>query len=115
MIEKAAAGHIVIDKMRHEYHYPNLYKSKQYDATGRVKRRPGWETTAKSRPLMLGDFAELFERGEVWINSKTLYGEMKLFVNKPDGRTEHAGKTGDDTVIAFALALQGIKSGLWYT
>lgn len=115
VIEKAAAGHIVIDKMRHEYHYPNLYKSKQYDATGRVKRRPGWETTAKSRPLMLGDFAELFERGEVWINSKTLYGEMKLFVNKPDGRTEHAGKTGDDTVIAFALALQGIKSGLWYT
>ena len=62
---------------------------------------------------MLGDFAEQFERGEVWINSKTLLGEMKLFVNK-EGRAEHAGKTGDDCIFAFSMALQGIKSGLWY-
>lgn len=113
VVEKASAGHIVVDKLRNEYHYPNLYKSKQYDAAGRMKRRPGWETTSKSRPIMLGDFAEQFEHGEVWINSKTLLGEMKLFVNK-EGRAEHAGNTGDDCIFAFAMALQGIKSGLWY-
>ena len=63
---------------------------------------------------MLEDFSEQFERGEVWINSWTLYGEMQLFVNKEGGRTEHAGRTGDDCIFAFAMALQGVKSGLWY-
>lgn len=114
VVEKAAAGHIVVDKLRNEYHYPNLYKSKQYDQTGRVKRRPGWETTSKSRPIMLEDFSEQFEKGELWINSRTLYSEMQMFVNKEGGRTEHAGRTGDDAIFAFAMALQGIKSGLWY-
>lgn len=113
VIEKASAGHTVVDKMRNEYHYPNLYKSKQYDSTGRIKRKAGWETTSKSRPIMIGDFVEAFENGEIWINSKTLYNQMKLFINK-DGRAEHRGSSGDDTVIAFALAIQGIKAGIWY-
>ena len=114
VVEKASAGHIVVDKLRNGYHYPNLYKSKQYDSVGRMKRRPGWETTGKTRPIMLGDFAEQLERGEVWINSKSLLGEMRMFINKEGGRTEHAGKTGDDCIFAFAMALQGQKSGLWY-
>jgi len=114
VIEKASAGHVVVDKMRNEYHYPNLYKSKQYDVTGRVKRKPGWETTPRSRPIMLTDFSEAFDKGEIWINSKVLYSQMKLFISKEGGRVEHTGRTGDDAVIAFALALQGKKSGRWY-
>lgn len=114
VIEKASAGHVVIDKMRNEYHYQNLYKHKSYDATGHIKRKCGWETTTKSRPILIGDFVEIFENGECWINSKVLYNEMKLFVNKVDGRMEHKGETGDDTVIAFGLALQGIKANIWY-
>lgn len=114
VIEKASAGHIVVDKMRNDYRYSNLYKSKQYDGAGFVRKRAGWITDAKSRPLMIGDFIELFENGRLWINSKTLFSEMKTFVAKESGRTEHEGKTGDDCVIAFALALQGVKSGVWY-
>ena len=114
VIEKASAGHIVVDKMRNDYRYANLYKSKQYDGAGLVKKRAGWITDAKSRPLMIGDFVELFENGRLWINSKALFSEMKTFVAKESGRTEHEGRTGDDCVIAFALALQGVKSGVWY-
>lgn len=113
VIEKASAGHTVIDKMRNEYAYPNLYKSKQYDSAGQLRRRPGFETTKKSRPILINDFREAFENGEVCINSKTLLSEMQLFVDK-GGRMEHAGTTGDDAVFAFGMALQGIKSGLWY-
>lgn len=114
VIEKAAAGHVVVDRLRNEYRYQNMFKSKQYDSTGSVKRRPGWITDAKSRPIMLNDFRELFETGRVWINSKTLLGEMKLFVSKDGGRVEHSGKTGDDAIMAYSMALQGLKSGLWY-
>ena len=113
VIEKASAGHTVLDKMRNEYTYPNLYKSKQYDASGQLRRRPGWETTQRSRPILISNFREAFEKGEVCINSKTLLSEMQLFVDK-GGRMEHAGTTGDDAVFAFGMALQGIKSGLWY-
>lgn len=94
-------------------HYPNLYKSKQYDSAGQLRRKPGFETTKKSRPILINDFREAFENGEVCINSKTLLSEMQLFVDK-GGRMEHAGTTGDDAVFAFGMALQGIKSGLWY-
>ena len=113
VIEKASAGHTVLDKMPNEYAYPNLFKSKQYDSTGQLRRRPGFETTKKSRPILINDFREAFENGEVCINSKTLLSEMQLFVDK-GGRMEHAGTTGDDAVFAFGMALQGIKSGLWY-
>ena len=76
VIEKASAGHTVIDKMRNEYAYPNLYKSKQYDSAGQLRRKPGFETTKKSRPILINDFREAFENGEVCINSKTLLSEM---------------------------------------
>lgn len=112
--EKMASGHIIVDRLRNEYHYQNMFKSKQYDSTGKAKRRPGWITDAKSRPIMLNDFRELFETGRVWINSKTLLGEMKLFVSKDGGRVEHSGKTGDDAIMSYSMALQGLKSGLWY-
>lgn len=113
VVEKASAGHIIVDKMRNEYRYPNLHKTKQYDQSGRIKKKAGFEMTAKSRPIAIGDFVEAFENAEIWINSKNLYSEMKLFVDK-NGRMEHKGTTGDDTIIAFMLALQGIKANIWY-
>lgn len=113
VIEKASGGHIVLDRMKNIYHYPNLYKSKQYDSSGMIRRKIGWVTTPKTRPILIGDFVEIFENNECWINSKILLNEMQLFVDK-NGRIEHAGKTGDDAVFAFGMALQGYKSGLWY-
>lgn len=113
IIEKQSAGHIVVDRMKNMYHYHNLYKSKQYDANGFMKRKAGFETTAKSRPILIGDFVELFESNQLWINSKALLNQMKLFINK-EKRMEHTGKSGDDSVFAFGLAIQGIKSNIWY-
>lgn len=113
VIEKASGGHVVLDRMKNLYKYPNLYKSKQYDASGMLKRKVGWETTKKTRPVLIGDFVELWENSDCWINSKQLLKEMQTFVDK-DGRIEHAGKHGDDCIFAFGLALQGYKSGIWY-
>lgn len=113
VIEKASGGHVVLDRMKNLYHYPNLFKSKQYDSSGMLKRKVGWETTKKTRPVMIGDFVELWENNDCWINSRQLLKEMQTFVDK-DGRIEHAGRHGDDCIFAFAMALQGHKSGLWY-
>lgn len=113
VIEKASAGHTVLDKIKHDYHYVNIFKSKSYDQkTGRGKRKIGWETTMKSKPIMINDMQEAFETGQCLVNSKDLLNEMKLF-QLVDGSMK-AASGHDDTVMAFAMALQGLKSGQYY-
>ncbi len=113
VVEKASAGHTVVDKIRHDAHYMNMYKYKSYDQrTGRGKRKVGWETTAKSKPMMINDMQEMFETGQCLVNSKPLLEEMKLF-ELVDGSFK-AVSGHDDTVMAYAMALQGLKSGQYY-
>lgn len=113
VIEKASAGHTVIDRMYHDYKYINLYKHKSYDQkSGKGRRQQGWNTDSKTKPIMISDMQELFETGQCLVNSKDLLQEMKLFQlvdNKMQAVSGH-----DDTVMAFAMALQGIKSGQYY-
>lgn len=113
VIEKASAGHTVVDKVKHDFHYINMFKYKSYDQkTGKGKRKVGWETTAKSKPMMVNDMQEMFETGQCLVNSKPLLEEMKLF-ELVDGSFK-AASGHDDTVMAYAMALQGIKSGQYY-
>lgn len=113
VIEKASAGHTVVDKIRHDYHYVNMYKYKAYDQkSGKSKRKIGWETTSKSKPMMISDMQEMFETGQCLVNSKDLLQEMKLF-ELVDGSMK-AVSGHDDTVMAFAMVLQGLKSGQYY-
>ena len=113
VIEKASAGHTVIDRIRHDYRYVNMYKYKAYDQkSGKGRRQIGWNTDTKSKPMMISDMQELFETGQCLVNSKDLLQEMKLFQlvdNKMKAASGH-----DDTVMAFAMALQGMKSGQYY-
>lgn len=113
IIEKASAGHTVIDKVRHDYHYVNMFKYKAYDQKrGKAQRKIGWETTSKSKPMMISDMQEMFETGQCLVNSKNLLQEMKLF-ELVDG-SMRAVSGHDDTVMAFAMGLQGLKSGQYY-
>lgn len=120
IVEKASAGHTVCDKLRHDYRYTNMYKYKEYDQkSGKGKRKIGWVTSVKSKPIMIYDMQELFETNQCMVNSKALLDEMKLFelvetegnntANKMEAASGH-----DDCVMAFAMALQGLKSGQYY-
>ena len=64
-----------------------MYKYKEYDARGRAKKKVGFVTNSKTKPLMINDFVELFETNQICINSKDLLSEMKLFAFK-DGKME---------------------------
>lgn len=112
-IEKASAGHTVIDRISHDYRYVNMYRYKAYDQTsGKVRRQIGWNTDSKSKPIMISDMQEMFETGQCLVNSKDLLQEMKLFQlvdNKMQAASGH-----DDTVMAFAIVLQAMKSRQYY-
>lgn len=112
-IEKASAGHIVIDRISHDYRYVNMYKYKAYDQkSGKARRQIGWNTDTKSKPIMISDMQEMFETGQCLVNSKDLLQEMKLFQlvdNKMQAASGH-----DDTVMSFGIALQALKSRQYY-
>jgi hypothetical protein len=92
-----------------------MHKHKEYDSRGRAKKKVGWVTNGKTKSMMIADFVELWETNQIYIHSKDLLGEMKLFIAKDNGKIEAQGKTNhDDRVMAFAMALQGIKSNVWY-
>ena len=113
VIEKASAGHTVLSKLRYDYKYRNMYMHKEYDVRGKPKKRIGYVTNSKTKPLMINGFREKFEEGQIVINSKILLEEMKVF--KIDGAKMGAiAGRHDDTVMATAMALTGMDTGIWY-
>jgi hypothetical protein len=114
-IEKNSYGLPVIERLRNDYQYMNLYKHKTFDQKGNKKFALGWLTTDKTKAIMISDFKESFEKGLILINDKETLQQMILFI-------EINGKTGnkkgadnhDDMVIAHALAVQARKNNKWY-
>lgn len=113
VVEKASGGHIILDRLKYTYKYTNLYKYKDYDARGKMIKKIGFNTTAKSKPIMINDFVEWWENNDIFINSATLLAEMKTYQFSHGSMNAQNGKH-DDTIIATALAIQGIKSNLYY-
>jgi hypothetical protein len=112
VIEKASAGHAVLSKIKDDYSYYNLYRSKEYDVRGKARRKDGFTTNAKTKPKMIDDFTEWFEEGLLGVNSRQLLTEMLAFAYR-DGKREAV--TGhDDTVMAMAMAIQAAKEGKYY-
>lgn len=115
VIEKLSAGHTVVDKLYDSNNrYINLYKYKSYDVKGKVRKKAGFETSSKSRPIIINRFVEMFEKGEVCVNSKGLLNEMKSFQMDNNGKVQAVSGAKDDRVLAFCMALEGLASGIYY-
>lgn len=115
VVEKLSAGHTVVDKLADSSNrYINLYKYKAYDNRGNARKKPGFETNLKSRPIIINRMQELFDTGQLLINSKDLLSEMKSFQMDENGKYQGIGSAHDDRVMAFAMALEGLAKGVWY-
>ena len=114
VVEKASGGHSVIERLRYEYKYMNMAKYKSYDQFNRVQWQIGFDTNAKTKGLIINDLREMFEKGQILINSVDTVEEMKVFEIKENGSMGAMSGYHDDLVIATALALVGVKSGKYY-
>ena len=114
VVEKASGGHSVIERLRYEYKYMNMYKYKTYDEFNRAKYQIGFDTNAKTKGIIINDLREMFEKGQLLINSVETVEEMKVFNIKDNGSMGAMSGYNDDLVIATALALSGLKSGKNY-
>lgn len=114
VVEKASGGHSVIERLRYEYRYMNMAKYKSYDQFNRVQWAIGFDTNSKTKGLIINDLREMFEKGQILINSADTVEEMKVFEIKENGSMGAMSGYHDDLVIATALALVGVKSGRYY-
>ena len=76
-------------------------------------KKIGFNTNPKTKPILINDFVELFDNDDIHIKSLALLNEMKTY-EYADGKMNAIVGKHDDTVIATALAIQGVRSGVRY-
>lgn len=113
-VEKASGGHSVIERLRYDLHYMNMVKYKSYDQFNKLVWNVGFDTNSKTKSIIINDFVELFEKGQLKINSRRVLQEMKIFEINDNGRMGASGSGHDDSVMAMALAIVSMKYGFWY-
>ncbi|MGU9539180.1 phage terminase large subunit family protein [Clostridium tepidum] len=113
-IEKASGGHSVIERLRYDLHYMNMVKYKSYDQFQKLIWNVGFDTNSKTKSIIINDFVEMFEKGQLKINSRRLLQEMKIFEINENGRMGAISGSHDDSVMSMALAIVSIKNPFWY-
>jgi hypothetical protein len=96
-----------------KYDYNRIYHSKSIKkiynrSNGHVADKdaeiPGFQTTTKTRPLVVNSIVKYMREGQVKIHSTRLLDEFKTFVHNGD-KIEHAPGYHDDLIFAFGIAL----------
>lgn len=114
-IEKNSYGLPVIERLRNDHTYMNLYKHKTFDQKGNKKFVLGFLTTEATKAILISDFKEAFERGLILINDRETLNQMILYIETNGKMGNVKGKNNhDDLVISHALAVQSKKNNKWY-
>lgn len=95
-------------KMRHEFGYINVVRTKKYTEKGKTYIY-GFDTTATSKIQLIELFKNAFINGDILINSKRLLDEMKAYVMTDKGKMT-GNKVNDDMIIAAALAVYSLTN-----
>lgn len=96
-------GHSTLNTLLNTIHYPRLYYHRDYDREGQVSEKLGWQTNAKTRPIMLDGIKSAVEDGFMIVNCPIFLSECRNFQDSGEGKYEG---DYDDTVIAWAIAWQ---------
>jgi len=105
-IENDKFGYSANQKLRTLY--GNIYVQRSYNKLeNKVIEKFGWDTTAVTRPLMLGQLQSEIREGSTRLGSKLLMKECLTFIKNAETKKAEAeqGKN-DDLVIARAIAGQ---------
>lgn len=114
-IERNSYGLPLIERLRKDYQYMNLYKQKTFDQRGKKKMQLGFTTTTTTKAIMISDFKEQFETNLINVECRETLEQMQIY-QETDGRmgNKKGENNHDDLVISCALGVQAMKSGKWY-
>lgn len=96
-----------LEKMK----YPNIYyQTKIAQISNEASTTPGFRTTASTKPHIVAGLKRAIVEDDIYIPSNTIIDEMCNYIAKDNGKTEAAPGYHDDTVIATALCLEGLRT-----
>jgi len=111
-VEKNGPGGAVILELERLGLSDRIYRHKSWDQRGRVKKRLGWVTDAKSKSLMIDELEAALRKGHVRLADQETLDELQVYEFK-DSAHEHSGAPEgfhDDLAIALAIAWQMRKT-----
>lgn len=92
-------------RLSKDFAYPNVHQTVVKDHTlDRETTRIGFETNAKSKPMIVDELRAAFRDGHVAINDRQTLEEMRAFIVTEEGKLEAEPGYHDDTVMALAIA-----------
>lgn len=108
--ERNFHGYGVVNYIR-DNKYPRLYynRDKGLEAIKKEsfgQKTFGWETNAKTKPIMVQTLATYIRNKHIKINDINTIDELITYVYDRDGHTNAMGGCFDDRVMALAIALQ---------
>lgn len=87
------------------YRYPNLYyREKGAWEGGGVRRSPGFETTARTKPLIISHLVSVLREDPFPECDRATLGELLTFTRLPTGGMGASSGKHDDLVMALAIA-----------
>lgn len=91
-----------------------IYKREKFDGPKVTQiERLGWQTTKRTKPLMIQAMITALYEEDIKINNKKTLSQMRTFINdRETGKMEAAPGKKDDCVISLCLAWQGIRKGI---
>ncbi len=106
-------GHSTMNTVMNTMMYPYLYyREKELDKNvygdSKTEKVPGWQTNAKTRPILLDELNEALEERFMYVNDEIFLAECKTFVDR-GGRYEADKNQKDDSIIAWGIAWQARK------
>lgn len=113
-IERNSYGKPLIERLRKEKRYMNMYKQKIFDM-GKKKLQLGFMTTNTTKEILITDFKEHFEKGLIQVHCKETLEQMQIYLETNGKMNNKKGSENhDDLVISSALVIQGMKANKWY-
>lgn len=114
-VERNSFGTPLLERLRKERQYLNLFKQKTFDERGKKKLKLGWNLLPANKPIVITDFKEAFEKGLMLIHTKEILQQMQIYqdiggkMGNKQGQDNH-----DDLIYSAAYAWQAMKTGKWY-
>ncbi|KKN52792.1 hypothetical protein LCGC14_0609100 [marine sediment metagenome] len=105
-IEANNHGHSALNTAKNTLHYTRLYYHSDYDQDGKVKSKLGYQTTVKTRPILLDDLSTALDDGHMIINDTGFLSECLTFQDNGSGKYEAMEGYHDDRIFMWGIAWQ---------
>jgi hypothetical protein len=105
-VERNGPGIAVVEPLRNDYHYRNLYRQRREDQqrANKVREKIGWTTDQVTKPMLEATFAQALQEGTHGLRSIRTARQLSTYVE--DDRGRHGAQAGehDDLLITAMIA-----------